>query len=107
MSNDTATVTPLPVRGADLRASCADVVHAMLMGTYGTRVREYARTAVGARFSAGHLDDPPAVVAAVVRLTQQHMHEVHAGLIARKIVLALVDPAHADAEATALDREEG
>lgn len=89
---DTATVTI----GPDLRDRCADVIHAILMGVHGARARAHAQLALAGRWTDDpdlNRDNAPDLLADITHEINRHMHEIHSGHIARRLLLGLIDPA--------------
>jgi len=77
----------------------ADVLHAMLLGEYGQRVREHAQAEVGIAWTEQHLQDAGSVLLGVLERLREHMLPIHVGTIAERIVIHLVVGAAADPSA--------
>lgn len=81
---------PPDPRVPDLEQRCADVLTAMMFGTYGERVRGYAQVEVGRAWTQRRLADAPAILLAVHDKLTAHMLPVHVGHVAEQIVVHLL-----------------
>lgn len=75
---------------SDLAQHASDVLNAMMLGSYGQRVREFAQAEVGRAWTWRRLDDAPGVLLRVFDQLREHMLPVHLGYVAEQVAIHLL-----------------